>query len=151
MANSSVGSWEEGSNMHLSSSVINLSSHPNTNTPRSRHLQKDGRKNVVHPVGRPRLESNTQRYQSWSRKVKESYASKTARDWLNTLLPITKWIQTYDYKNNLVTDVLSGLTVGVMIIPQSMSYAKLAGLPVEVSQSKYKYLYFYVCVCVKRK
>jgi len=128
MATSSVGSWEEGSNMHLSSSIIDL---PSANTPRSRHLQKDGRKNVVHPVGRRELESNTQRYQSWSRKVRESYASKTAQDWLNTLLPITKWIQTYDYKNNLVTDVLSGLTVGVMIIPQSMSYAKLAGLPVE--------------------
>jgi len=26
---------------------------------------------------------------------------------------------------------MAGLTVGIMIIPQSMSYAKLAGLPVE--------------------
>lgn len=33
--------------------------------------------------------------------------------------------------NNLITDIIAGLTVGVMIVPQSMSYAKLAGLPVE--------------------
>ena len=34
-------------------------------------------------------------------------------------------------KQYLFQDVMAGLTVGCMAIPQSMSYAKLAGLPVE--------------------
>ena len=32
---------------------------------------------------------------------------------------------------NLLADVITGVTVGIMIIPQSISYAMLAGLPVQ--------------------
>jgi sulfate transporter 4 len=49
--------------------------------------------------------------------------------WLE--LPMWSWLKTYDYRHWLLTDLVAGLTVGVMVIPQSMSYAKLAGLPVE--------------------
>ena len=43
-------------------------------------------------------------------------------------LPITEWLTEYK-KEWLTTDVLAGLTVGVMLIPQGMAYALLAGLP----------------------
>jgi sulfate transporter 4 len=56
---------------------------------------------------------------------------RSCRQWMETLLPCTSWLAHYDYKSTLLQDVIAGLTVGVMIIPQSMSYAKLAGLPVE--------------------
>jgi len=43
-------------------------------------------------------------------------------------LPITKWILGLSW-STFRADVIAGVTVGVMAIPQSMSYAKIAGLP----------------------
>lgn len=63
--------------------------------------------------------------------VKESISSRTRGEWLETFLPMTKWIKTYKWKDTLLQDFIAGSTVGVMVVPQSMSYAKLAGLPVE--------------------
>lgn len=44
------------------------------------------------------------------------------------LLPCSRWIRTYKYREYLQLDLMAGTTVGVMLIPQAMSYAKLAGL-----------------------
>lgn len=62
---------------------------------------------------------------------KETCSQRSCHEWTSTLLPMYRWLRTYQWKEFLVTDILAGLTVGVMIVPQSMSYAKLAGLPVE--------------------
>lgn len=56
---------------------------------------------------------------------------RSFRDWLLTLIPMCRWLHAYDWRNLLLTDILAGVTVSVMIIPQSMSYAKIAGLPVQ--------------------
>uniref|UniRef100_A0A7S3DR71 STAS domain-containing protein n=1 Tax=Entomoneis paludosa TaxID=265537 RepID=A0A7S3DR71_9STRA len=61
----------------------------------------------------------------------EKFTSMKCADWVDTLLPATKWLRGYDCKATFPKDLIAGLTVGVMIVPQSMSYAKLAGLPVE--------------------
>ncbi len=61
----------------------------------------------------------------------DNLTQRSFREWMVALVPIFQWLPTYMWKNHLMTDVLAGITVGVMIIPQSMSYAKLAGLPVE--------------------
>lgn len=50
---------------------------------------------------------------------------------LETLCPASRWLKTYSIKDSLLSDFIAGMTVGVMIVPQSMSYAKLAGLPVQ--------------------
>ena len=42
--------------------------------------------------------------------------------------PILSWIKTYG-QADLKADLKAGLTVGVMLIPQGMAYAMLAGLP----------------------
>jgi len=52
-------------------------------------------------------------------------------DWWSSLIPMVAWLQVYQWKRWFVTDIMAGLTVAVMIVPQSMSYAKLAGLPVQ--------------------
>ena len=39
--------------------------------------------------------------------------------------------QQQHWKQHLSKDCVAGLTVGLMVVPQSMSYARLAGLPVE--------------------
>jgi hypothetical protein len=61
----------------------------------------------------------------------ENMRPRTGKEWLGTILPCYKWLSVYDWRTKLFTDVLAGLAVGVMVIPQGMSYAKLAGLPVE--------------------
>ncbi len=47
---------------------------------------------------------------------------------LKSFLPILDWFPNYN-KNWLKGDVSAGLTVGVMLIPQGMAYASIAGLP----------------------
>ena len=42
--------------------------------------------------------------------------------------PIVSWINSYS-KEELKSDFAAGLTVGVMLIPQGMAYAMIAGLP----------------------
>jgi len=72
----------------------------------------------------------------WLRQMKASFGcgrdSKSAKDRLSSVFPMLKWLSTYDWRKCLFTDVVAGLTVGIMVVPQSMSYAKLAGLPVQV-------------------
>ncbi|HHG83467.1 MAG TPA: sulfate permease [Bacteroidetes bacterium] len=43
-------------------------------------------------------------------------------------IPITDWITRYN-REQLRGDLTAGLTVGVMLVPQGMAYAMLAGLP----------------------
>lgn len=43
-------------------------------------------------------------------------------------LPIFQWLSNYN-RDNLRGDLVAGLTVGVMLIPQGMAYAMIAGLP----------------------
>eukprot|EP00854_Cymbomonas_tetramitiformis_P001011 gene1011-1536_t len=50
---------------------------------------------------------------------------------LETCVPATKWLRTYDHKAYLQDDLIAGLTVGIMIVPQSMAYALIAGLPTQ--------------------
>jgi SulP family sulfate permease len=47
---------------------------------------------------------------------------------IKEFLPITNWLPTYN-KSLLKGDLSAGLTVGVMLIPQGMAYALIAGLP----------------------
>ena len=47
---------------------------------------------------------------------------------MNQFLPFIDWIKNYQ-KSNFGGDLSAGLTVGVMLIPQGMAYAMLAGLP----------------------
>ncbi|CAI5985263.1 unnamed protein product [Closterium sp. NIES-64] len=45
------------------------------------------------------------------------------------LFPCTKWMAAYNLRDDLLADLIAGISVGTMLVPQSMSYAKLAGLP----------------------
>lgn len=47
---------------------------------------------------------------------------------LNRYIPITDWIRSYSAAD-LKDDARAGLTVGILLIPQGMAYALLAGLP----------------------
>ena len=48
--------------------------------------------------------------------------------WISKALPFTEWLPAYG-QFDLWRDTVAGLTVGVMLIPQGMAYAVIAGLP----------------------
>jgi MFS superfamily sulfate permease-like transporter len=47
---------------------------------------------------------------------------------LKKLFPFIAWLEGYTF-NRLQADLIAGLTVALVLIPQSMAYAQLAGLP----------------------
>lgn len=49
-------------------------------------------------------------------------------DWLKKTFKITNWLSDYD-GGQLTGDLKSGLTTGMMLIPQGMAYAVIAGMP----------------------
>jgi sodium-independent sulfate anion transporter 11 len=56
-----------------------------------------------------------------------------AKKWLSkerisARLPILRWLPEYDLETG-VSDLIAGLTVGLMVIPQGIAYAIVAGLP----------------------
>ncbi|SMR63801.1 unnamed protein product [Zymoseptoria tritici ST99CH_3D1] len=54
----------------------------------------------------------------------------TAAHYALDKVPIIGWLPRYDYRW-IINDVIAGLTIGLMLIPQSLSYAKIATIPVE--------------------
>jgi sodium-independent sulfate anion transporter 11 len=51
-------------------------------------------------------------------------------NYARSLLPFASWVKNYQLRW-LVGDVVAGLTVGVMIVPQALAYSKLTGLSSE--------------------
>lgn len=48
--------------------------------------------------------------------------------YVSNLLPIIYWIHRYNL-TWLLSDVIAGVTVGIVAVPQGMGYAKIANLP----------------------
>ncbi len=46
------------------------------------------------------------------------------------IFPFTKWISEWKKPEVVRADILAGITVALVLIPQSMAYAQLAGLPI---------------------
>jgi len=51
--------------------------------------------------------------------------------WAANALPIFRWLPSYR-RSNLKGDVLAGLVVAALLIPQSLGYARIAGVPVQI-------------------
>ncbi|XP_073222237.1 sulfate transporter 4.1, chloroplastic-like isoform X2 [Cicer arietinum] len=60
----------------------------------------------------------------WVSKLRQM----TWLEWMEFFLPCYRWIRIYKWREYFQVDLMAGITVGVMLVPQSMSYAKLAGL-----------------------
>lgn len=52
--------------------------------------------------------------------------------WPLQKLPCLKWLVQYNLKW-LLSDIIAGLTVGLMVVPQALAYANIANLPPSVS------------------
>lgn len=54
------------------------------------------------------------------------------KDWracIASTVPAVKWLSKYNWRENILSDIISGLTVAIMHIPQGMAYALLGNLP----------------------
>ena len=97
---------------------------------------RDSTLNKTHfvPAEHPQFETPLTLKERLHEKVdnfREESSKKTRFEWLSLFLPIFRWLKDYKVGRDLPKDLLAGATVGMMVIPQGMSYAKLAGLPVE--------------------
>lgn len=69
-------------------------------------------------------ETTREIYPWLKRKLRSAVATKNVK----RKFPILTWLPRYTVKDGL-GDVMAGVTVGLTVIPQSMAYAGLAGLP----------------------
>lgn len=64
------------------------------------------------------------------RKIsKYSCSGRCCKDFLFTLFPFLEIMKNYKIREDLMGDIISGLTVGIMHIPQGMAYGMLTTLP----------------------
>ncbi|RIB04058.1 sulfate transporter family-domain-containing protein [Gigaspora rosea] len=75
------------------------------------------------------FDTNKPRVKEKTFEIIREFPGSSAR-YLKSLFPISTWINHYNL-SWLVSDVIAGITVGLVVIPQSMGYAKVATLPVE--------------------
>lgn len=61
-------------------------------------------------------------------KCLEHCYPETVKAFVKKRFPITAWLPEYTLKK-LQCDIIAGLTVGLMVVPQGLAYAQLAGLP----------------------
>jgi SulP family sulfate permease len=54
------------------------------------------------------------------------------KETLFKIFPFLEWIGELKDFTILRSDIIAGLTVAFVLIPQSMAYAGLAGLPIEI-------------------
>ncbi|CAJ0588414.1 unnamed protein product [Cylicocyclus nassatus] len=60
---------------------------------------------------------------------KQKRNSKGFLQILTSFMPILHWLPNYKWREYFHGDLIAGLTVGIMHVPQGMAYASLAGVP----------------------
>jgi sodium-independent sulfate anion transporter 11 len=72
---------------------------------------------------------------TWNRAARLSVKGAKALpagtvQYISDKVPIVGWLPKYNPRW-IVNDLIAGLTLGLMLIPQGLSYAKIANIPVE--------------------
>lgn len=76
-----------------------------------------------------KTDTTTNRVKDFIVKGAPKLPSATAH-YLLDKVPIVQWLPRY-HPSWLLTDAIAGLTIGVMLIPQGLAYAKIATIPIE--------------------
>ncbi|XP_037364857.1 sulfate transporter [Talpa occidentalis] len=77
----------------------------------------------------PQEKSNVNFKQVITKKLQKScQCSPTkVKNTMFDFFPVLQWLPKYDLKKNILGDVMSGLIVGILLVPQSIAYSLLAG------------------------
>lgn len=84
-------------------------------------------------------DSGVDKYEKYTR------AKEAAKKCVHKYVPITCWLPNYSC-NSLLRDIIAGLTVGLMVVPQGLAYATIAGLPVQYGLYSAYFGCFVYCV-----
>lgn len=76
-----------------------------------------------------RTDVTLNRVANFARTTPRKFPS-AARQYLLDKLPIIQWLPRYS-PSWLIQDFMAGLTIGVLLIPQGLAYAKIATIPIE--------------------
>ncbi|XP_030682467.1 prestin isoform X6 [Nomascus leucogenys] len=84
-----------------------------------------------HPVLQERLHTKDKVPDSIADKLKQAFTCtpKKIRNIIYMFLPITKWLPAYKFKEYVLGDLVSGISTGVLQLPQGLAFAMLAAVP----------------------
>ncbi|XP_011363498.1 prestin isoform X2 [Pteropus vampyrus] len=84
-----------------------------------------------HPVLQERLHKKDKIPDSIGDKLKQAFTCtpKKIRNIIYMFLPITKWLPAYKFKEYVLGDLVSGISTGVLQLPQGLAFAMLAAVP----------------------
>ncbi|KAB1276031.1 Prestin [Camelus dromedarius] len=84
-----------------------------------------------HPVLQDRLHKKDKISDSIGDKLKQAFTCtpKKIRNIFYMFLPITKWLPAYKFKEYVLGDLVSGISTGVLQLPQGLAFATLAAVP----------------------
>ncbi|XP_032340058.1 prestin isoform X2 [Camelus ferus] len=84
-----------------------------------------------HPVLQDRLRKKDKISDSIGDKLKQAFTCtpKKIRNIFYMFLPITKWLPAYKFKEYVLGDLVSGISTGVLQLPQGLAFATLAAVP----------------------
>ncbi|KAG5871065.1 hypothetical protein JTB14_030573 [Gonioctena quinquepunctata] len=86
-------------------------------------------------IDRPLYQNDQLREDLGYEKPKGNLLSKccqekpTIKSIISTTIPVTGWLPQYEWKRDIISDLVSGFTVAIMHIPQGMAYALLGNVP----------------------
>lgn len=63
--------------------------------------------------------------------MREKVRKSCTKKMLHKRLPILNWLPKYN-SQDAIGDLVAGITVGLTVIPQSLAYSTIAGLPTQV-------------------
>ncbi|XP_057665771.1 solute carrier family 26 member 6-like isoform X2 [Diorhabda carinulata] len=100
-------------------------------------MKKDGEKHSALLVERPvyQIEELNRDYEyekpyhTLKARCRRACNSVNPSAWLKETIPLLSWLPEYNWKKNFSGDIISGITVAIMHIPQGMAYALLGNVP----------------------
>ncbi|CAI4642484.1 CDN_1a_G0035660.mRNA.1.CDS.1 [Saccharomyces cerevisiae] len=66
----------------------------------------------------------------YDHSIRSHLTVKGARSYLKSVFPIINWLPHYNF-SWFTADLIAGITIGCVLVPQSMSYAQVATLPAQ--------------------
>ncbi|KAJ3012723.1 hypothetical protein HKX48_006120 [Thoreauomyces humboldtii] len=71
-------------------------------------------------------------FQQLRRRITNAFSNPAAsvNTYARSLFPIVSWLPKYN-RTWLAADLIAGITVGIVVVPQALAYAKLASLPTQ--------------------